>query len=329
MPHKPRFVPATRTLVEVSTRTFQGRYFLRPCAEVREVVLGVVGRAQRMYGMEICLLVFMSNHYHMLLIPQDAKQLARFMGFVNGEIAREINRWTGWGAKFWARPFDAILVSDEPTAQLARFRYLVSHGVKEGLVARPEEWIGVHGIDAWLRGKELAGYWFDRSRENRAAKRTKHPDRLAFATRETVVLTPLPCWQQSGTTLEEIRKQIRSLIDEVIERRASLERLEKNLARGRNTPPSPESVDTLVGLPWTFRPDHLARSPRPPFHYRSKTALARWRAAYGEFLATYRRASGVLRSREQDPTRAMGLFPDLCFPPAGPFVRRAAVVKPT
>ena len=67
MAHAARYVPEGRPLVEVSTRTFQGRYFLKPTPEVNEIINGIVGRAQRMYQMDICLMVWMSNHYHALV----------------------------------------------------------------------------------------------------------------------------------------------------------------------------------------------------------------------------------------------------------------------
>ena len=62
MPHSPRFLSTERPLVEVTTRTFQGRYFLRPTPQVREIIIGILGRAQRIYSMEVCLVAFASNH---------------------------------------------------------------------------------------------------------------------------------------------------------------------------------------------------------------------------------------------------------------------------
>ena len=310
MGHRPRYIPEGNHLVEVTTRTLQGRYFLKPTPEVNEIILGIIGRAQRMHRMEICLLVFMSSHYHMLLVPTDADQLARFMGYVNGQIAKKILPFTDWDSRFWSRPFDAILVTDEPAAQRARFEYLLSHGVKEGLVERPEQWIGIHGIDAWLRDRPLRGYWFDKSREARARRRIVNRDRrfgrLAFADQETVRLSMLPCWCAEGLDLEQVRREIEAMIERIVERA----RLERERAGRRRV----AGVKRILAKRRDFRPRSLDRSPRPLFHFRSGAAFERWFEAYQDFLLAYRRASKAFRTRDRSAR-----FPERCFPPASPF----------
>jgi hypothetical protein len=52
MPRPLRFVPGN-ALVEITTRTLQGRLLLRPSPELNDLVLGIVGRAQDRYGMAI------------------------------------------------------------------------------------------------------------------------------------------------------------------------------------------------------------------------------------------------------------------------------------
>ena len=97
MPRPLRFVPAD-ALVEVTCRTLHGRFLLRPSRNLNEIVLGILGRAVRLYGMKLCAFVYLSNHAHLLLRPADAQQLARFMGFVNGNLAKEagrLHRWRG------------------------------------------------------------------------------------------------------------------------------------------------------------------------------------------------------------------------------------------
>ncbi len=59
-----RHVPEGGALVEVTLNCIQGRYLLRPDpkGEVNELVLGVVGRAQRLYEMPIVGISAMSSH---------------------------------------------------------------------------------------------------------------------------------------------------------------------------------------------------------------------------------------------------------------------------
>jgi hypothetical protein len=46
----------------------------------------------------------MSGHFHLLLSVDDANQLARFMEYVDSNLAREIKRlhdWAGWLAGYF------------------------------------------------------------------------------------------------------------------------------------------------------------------------------------------------------------------------------------
>jgi hypothetical protein len=166
-----RHIPEGGALVEVTCRTIQGRLLLRPSADLNDVVVGVLGRAQRLYPVEICAVIFLSNHYHLLLRVPDARCLADFMGYVNSNLAREVGRLADWRDKIWSRRYQSIPVSHEEAAQAGRFRYLLAHGCKEGLVNRPEEWPGVHSVRSLLCGETLRGYWFDRTKEYAARSR--------------------------------------------------------------------------------------------------------------------------------------------------------------
>ncbi len=160
-------------LVEVTTRTLQGRYLLRPCRLTNQIVTGVIARAQKRTGMKIVGPGTMSNHMHQLVVPESTKQMSEFMRYVNSNVARKIGRLYGWKEKFWAKRYSAIIVSDEERAQVGRLKYLLCQGVKEGLVERPEEWPGLHLAPALLAGYSsiTGGIWHDRTAQYRAAKR--------------------------------------------------------------------------------------------------------------------------------------------------------------
>ena len=49
---------------------------------------------------------------------------------------REVSRLTGWRDKVFARRYQAIPISEEEAAQVARLVYVLSNGCKEDLVAR-------------------------------------------------------------------------------------------------------------------------------------------------------------------------------------------------
>src|SRR5438132_13861522 len=96
-----RHVPREKCLFEVTVRTVQARFLLRPSVALNEIILGALGRAQRKYGVEICSFAFASNHFHLLVKVSDAKQLADFMCYLDSNLAREVCRLADWKDKVW------------------------------------------------------------------------------------------------------------------------------------------------------------------------------------------------------------------------------------
>ncbi|MCP4055433.1 MAG: hypothetical protein GY739_20815, partial [Mesoflavibacter sp.] len=187
-----RYVPEGGALVEITLNCIQGRYLLRPDkrGRVNELVLGVVGRAQRLYEMPLVGISALSSHIHLLAIPEDAKQMASFMRHVAGNLSYEIGRLHDWPGKLWMRRYRSIVVSDEAEDQIARLRYLLGAGVKELLVERAADWPGVNSARALTRDHPLRGMWFDRTKEFAARRRGEHYGRYEYATEEQVVLEP-------------------------------------------------------------------------------------------------------------------------------------------
>jgi len=213
MPRRLRFIPPEGSVIEVTTRTIQGRLLLRPSPQLNSLILGVLGRAQRIYRVQIHDFVFLSNHYHLLLSVTSAHQLARFMGYFNGNLAKEVGRLTGWRDRIWNRRYQAVLVSNEESAQIARRRYILAHGAKENLVASPRQWPGVSSLKAHLGEADLCGLWFDRTKEFAARKRGVELGVNERTEVERVVLTPLPCWiglagKYRTTLIEEMARDI-------------------------------------------------------------------------------------------------------------------------
>lgn len=291
-------------MVEVTTRTQHGRLLLTPRPDLNEIVLGVLGRAQRLYGARVCALVFLSNHAHLLLRVDDARQLADFMRYVNSNLAREVARLVDWHDAVWSRRYQAIVVSEEEEAQVTRLTYLLAHGVKENLVAHPADWPGVQSVRALSEGGSLFGYWFDRTSEYFAHRGGEDFDRLRYATRETLVLSPLPCWED--TPEEERRARVARLVEEIVERYAR-ERAERRV--------EPLGVRKILRQKAHDLPLRPKQSPAPHFHTATREAWAALRAAYRAFLGAFRLAAQRLRAGEREVP-----FPLGCFPPPLPFV---------
>jgi len=304
MSRRPRYILEGGALVEVTCRTMHSRFLLRPGQATNEIVVGVLGRAQRKYPIRVCGYVLASNHLHLLLDVDDAHQLSRFMRYVNSNLARKVGRLVGWRDKIWSRRYQATVVSPEEVAQVGRFRYILSHGVKENLVETVEQWPGVHCAKSLLSGEPAEGYWFDQTQEYAARRRGEKFDRMRYATPEKLVLSPLPCWKHLS---EEVRRQL------VVEMIADIE-AEAALRRQRSGSQVLGAARVRGQHPFD-RPKRPKKSPAPLFHAVSKRVREELWRAYAWFVSEFRRASEKLRSGNR-----LARFPAGSFPPALPFV---------
>jgi hypothetical protein len=296
-----RFVPPD-ALVEVTTRTVQGRLLLRPSPELNDLVLGVIGRGQFLFSVRIHALVVMSNHWHALLSVDHAAQLAAFMAFVNGNIAREIGRLHDWRHKFWARRYRAIAVADDEGA-VARLRYILSNGCKEGFVDRPGDWPGVSCVRALTSDRPLLGTWHDRTAEHQARRRREQVIPGQFSSRYEVQISPLPCWRTFSPA--QHRAACADLVAQV-ETETRTERLSSGQpCVGR---------DRLLAQDPHQRPVNSDSSPAPFVHASCREVREAFRRAYLAFADAFRAAAARLRSGESSE------FPDGAFPPRLPFV---------
>jgi len=299
-----RFVPEGGALVEVTCRTIHGRLLLRPSQQLHEIVVGILARAQRTFQVRLCGYCFASNHYHLLLDADSAQQLAKFMGYVNSNLAREAGLLADWRDKFWSRRDQAIVVSAEKAAQIGRLKYVLSHGPKEGLVERPAEWPGLHVAKDLAEGRAIEGYWFDRTQEYAARRRRETFDRLRFATRETLSLSPLPCWK--GLSEAAWRQRAAALVEEI----------ESEFAAQRTqTGKQPLGVSAFLDQHPHNRPQRSKKSSAPFVHAVSRQVRRELYDAYRWFVASYRTAAEKLRAGD-----LTACFPAGSFPPALPFV---------
>jgi REP element-mobilizing transposase RayT len=291
-------------IVEVVSRTIQGRYLTRPSAEVNDLILGVVGRAQAKYGVEIFALIFMSNHFHMLMRAESARRMADFVRFVKSNIARELQRLHGWRGTFWGGRYSSIPLDDEEleTVLSERFFYILSNGCKEDLVYSPLEWPGVSSAHALYHGETtLTGTWYDRTAENDARLRGEHRE---CRSTETVALSPLPFLEDVSE--EQRRQWVVNAVREIEE-----ETRERHRVNGTR----PAGADSVLRRHPHDSPEAFESSPAPWFHCVSRERYLALRAARALTVAAYREAAARLKTGDKDVE-----FPEGTFPPPAPFV---------
>ena len=304
MSRRLRFFP-DRPLVEVTARTLQGRFLLRPSAGLREIFVGILARAAERYDVEVHAYVCAGNHLHCLLSPADARELAGFMRYLLTNLSKEAGRLHHWRGPLLQRRYHAILVSGEEIAQLGRLRYLLAHGVKESLVARVLDWPGAHCAAALLTGESPVGVWYDRTRQHAARHRGDEASDAEFATAHRLELAPLPCWRHLAP--EVVRQRVADMVGEIEGEAASRHRRDRT---------APLGVRRVLRQDPHGRPKRSKCSPAPLAHAASRRVRSELRAAYHEFVARFREAAEKLKSGCRDVA-----FPEGCFPPSLPFCR--------
>ena len=284
----------------VTSRCFQGRLLLRPSPEVNEVVGGVLARAVQQSADTVRLhaFTFASNHFHLLVWARGAA-LASFMQYLRANLSKKVGRLVDWSGGFWERRYSAEPVLDD-TALVGRLRYVLAHGVKEGLVEKSAEWPGLTCLPQLLGPARRLFRWFNwtkrwsrRRGEDAAAGKRRFAEEWAEPVE--LELAPLPCWAGRGEV--EKRREVQALLCEV-----------EAEARGKGKP--------VLGAravqeqhPHT-RPERLKRSPRPLGHASTRQALQQLHEQYRAFVSAFREAAA--RWRRGDFSAC---FPVFSFPP--------------
>jgi len=312
MARNPRYVPEGGALVEVTCRTFQGRFLLRPRQDLNEIVVGALAHFLEKYpSIGLVGVVVLSTHLHLLLSVESQEDLSNLMRDFGSKTAREINRLYGWGGSLFSPRYRSICVTKEPAAQIARLEYLLAQSVKEFLVARVKDWPGIHFGKTLLEGRsQLVGQWIDRTKKARLEAQGKEVRRKDYTSTVTVELEQLPCWRHLDPRkyLDRIKRMIRG-----IEKEAEAERQ----CRGVEV----VGAEAICMRNPQTRPNELQSSPAPLVHAASKRERLAWRETFAWFVLQYWEASERLRNGDRDAP-----FPEGCFPPRLPFVGTAGGV---
>lgn len=172
-------------------------------------------------------------------------------------------------------------------------------------MARPQDWPGVHCVDALLTGEPLKGTWFDRTQEFAARNRGERFGSREYALPEELKLDPLPCWRHLSP--EQYRSRMAGLVETII---AETE------ARRKETGIQPLGPAAILAQDPFGQPVKTKRSFAPRAHAFSREIRKAMYRAYAAFVAAFREAAEKLRGGDR-----MARFPEGSFPPGLPFVR--------
>ncbi|MEZ4472190.1 MAG: transposase [bacterium] len=195
----------------ISSRTVLGRFAFHqfdPLFTAR--AWGIVAEATRRHHVEVAGFVLASNHFHALARARTAVGLSRWVQYVKSGLARLTNSWHGTRGTVWDGRFRSMTLLDT-RSEATWFRYLLSHGVKEGLVADPRAWPGVHAANALCSGQGVEGLRLNA----RAWKRAAAVERsmAAFCRPVGLTFTPLTAWTHAPTAW---RAYCQHVVDDII-----------------------------------------------------------------------------------------------------------------
>lgn len=289
MGHPLCYVPPN-ALVEVTLRTVGGRFLFKPTQLVRVGVLAAIARALRHAPVQLHAFVYLSNHAHLLLSVLHAARMTAFLQYLNAITARVAHDATGWVGQVWTRPKHAVILDDVAAEQ--RLEYVMSNGVKEGLVATPSDWPGPSAA---------AGLLGDGRIEVRLPGGRRRKGKVPPPVTSTFELAPLPAWSSLPEATR--RARVAALFDTIVER--------ARVARGHKPPLGIRNL--LDADPFAVH-ELTETGPAPLAYASSPDALARFQADHEAFEVAFRGAShGYRRERPSS-------FPPNSFPPSPGFV---------
>lgn len=289
-----------QTIYFVTSRTIQSRFLMTPSPKANELIGGILARFTRQCEIELFAYVFTSNHFHLMVRAPSAIAMSTFMQRLQSNIAVKVGRLVDWRGRFFARRYSSEPIVDAG-AQVERLSYILSHGVKEGLVSAVRSWPGLSCSQALMEGRSvLPQRWRNWTRRWKL-EREEDTSVGRFSEQcpsedEALVLSPLPCWAHlSATRRAQLATELVAAVD-------------ASAPSGRSRPgPRAIAEQDPHG-----RPRQTKHSPRPKAHASTKelwvAAVRRYQAVLAEFREASRRwFRGVLDVE----------FPQHCFrPPA-------------
>ena len=287
----------------ITNRCEQEMFLLRPAAEVNRLILFWLAKAMFKYGdgIELYAFIFMSNHFHLLL--KDTKgQLAQFMCYFQGNVAKSLNRHHKRRGRFWFREYDDIIVSGEEEF-FNRYAYTVGNPVKSGLVASAAMWRGVSSYSYTVKNRPVEVTGINTTAYHEALRYNREADPEDFKESYTFKLTHPPAWRCWSN---EKRAQV---LNGLLKGAAAKYRKDRNYKK-------PLGIKKVMKQNPFDSPRKPARSPRFKFFCFDKERLAELQEAYQLHVMHYRSCMQILFDSGNNLRRAAQIkWPDWSYPP--------------
>ena len=199
------------------------RALLTPNRKFNRMAAAVIGRALKNNpSVRLYAWAFLNNHVHLCMSGQP-HEFVEFIRFLKCELSHRWGPAVKWPQGIWRSGYHATALVTEK-AQLDCIEYILSQGVKEKVVERPEQWPGLHFGRQFLSGKVDIGVWTDGTRLAKAKyKQNLKPrsrrtavDPTPFQTTYEIPLATIPAW---GSLAEDVlRREKLAMVERVVEK---------------------------------------------------------------------------------------------------------------
>jgi REP element-mobilizing transposase RayT len=287
-----------QTIYFVTSRTAESRFLMAPSDKTNELIGGILARAVRQCEVELFAYVFTSNHFHAMVRAPSAIAMSEFMQRLQSNIAVKIGRLINRRGKFFGRRYSAEPIIDE-TAQVERLVYILSHGVKEGLVSAVRNWPGLSCVQSLLEGGTTSLHrWRNWTRRWKIeAGGGLHIGRFSDecpSECESLTLRPIPVWAR--LTPRQRGRLVAQLVAKIDE--------------GARDEASVVGAERIASQDPLGQPPETSRSPRPKAHASTREIWIEAVRRHRSFFAAFRRASSQWLAGCFDVE-----FPPHCFRP--------------
>ena len=194
----------------VTRRTTQRQFLLRPSKAINQCIRYSVSIAAERSGAELHALMFMSNHYHIILTDVEGR-LPVFTETLNRLLAKSLNVYHCRGENFWAGHVQPSHVHLPERADVFnKLVYLLCNPVQSNLVKEGKDWPGVR---VYLPGetKCVRPKFYFRSEDSGGKMPKKAKLRLSLP----------ECLGDKKAALKELKKLIKDREHALAEERAS------------------------------------------------------------------------------------------------------------
>jgi REP element-mobilizing transposase RayT len=296
----PRYHPRSVRLWKLGSKCVDDQYLLTPTPDVCTLVYLFLAKMQELYDVEVLAVVFMGNHFHLLLLVREAR-LPDVMRDFKGGLARALNRLLGRRGALWMERYDDDAVLDDAAAETA-IHYFHANPVRAHVVAKADDYVGVSSWKAYTEDLDaLTHTYFD----ERAWRRAGSPESLRglYTQSITVKIGRPPSW--TGISAQERRAKVRAL-------RANMHEEEKQAAaqRERTGRGVPSEEEVVSRNPRSRPADPEPKRPKRKRASGSDDLVQRFHEAYAEMMPAYQAASLEFRTTGKLPP-----FPEGTYPP--------------